>query len=76
MSYSGQMLKERNDQICKCITEMKKQRSELNFLINKQQEEKLKLQTEIERITYKLSLVSGRLIFLAQKWRLNSFSDN
>ncbi|KAF5284657.1 hypothetical protein FQR65_LT13488 [Abscondita terminalis] len=58
MSFSGTILKERNEQIVKYISELKTQRNELNFLIDKQQEEKFKLETEIRRITYKLSLLN------------------
>lgn len=64
MSFSGLELKERNEKICNCIKELKVQRNELDFLIEKQQEEKIKLQTEIERITYKLSLVRSLLLYI------------
>ncbi|XP_018326657.1 uncharacterized protein LOC108737956 [Agrilus planipennis] len=56
-----QDLKVNIDLIVKCIEELKLQRSELSLLIEKQLKEKNCLEAEIERITYKLGLLSKNL---------------
>ncbi|KAK5638586.1 hypothetical protein RI129_012881 [Pyrocoelia pectoralis] len=59
MSGSKDILMSNNEKIIKCITDLKNQRNELDFVINNQQEEKLKLQTEAERITFKLGIIKN-----------------
>lgn len=58
MSFSGTELKECNDKIVSYVSELKKQRTELNYLIERQMEEKKDLQLEMERIAYKLKVAS------------------
>lgn len=53
----GRELKENNEKIVHCLLEMRTQRDELVFLIQKQREERKKLEVEMERLTYKLCLV-------------------
>lgn len=57
----GQELRENNEKIIECILLLREQREELIFIIEKQYEERKKLETEMERITYKLCLVSFSL---------------
>ncbi|XP_031331076.1 13 kDa deflagellation-inducible protein-like [Photinus pyralis] len=58
MSQPKDTLAGNNDKIIKCIADLKKQRKELEFLIGKQQEEQSTLQTEMERITLRLGVIS------------------
>jgi hypothetical protein len=58
MSDSGHELRENNEKIVKLMSLLKKQRDEMNYLIEKQQLEKGRIETEIEKLTFKLSLVS------------------
>lgn len=58
MSELGRELSDHNHQIVKCILELHEQRDELAMLIKLQLDEKAKLESEIERITYKLGVVS------------------
>lgn len=59
MANIGDELNDRNDKILKFIRELKLQRDEINYLINKQEEERYRLQAEIQRITYKIALVNN-----------------
>lgn len=54
----GQELRTNNDKIVECILLLREQREELAYIIGKQYEERKKLETEMERITYKLCLVN------------------
>lgn len=54
-------LRENNDKICNYICNLKSQREELIYIIEKQYDERKRLETEMERITYKLCLV--RLLY-------------
>lgn len=72
MSETGEELRENNEKIVKLIQELKAQRDEMNVLIVKQEEEKSHLETEIERITYKLTLVK-QLLPNNAAFRINSF---
>lgn len=63
MSELGRELSEHNHQIVNCISELHQQRDELDMLIKLQKEEKLKLESEIERISYKLGVVSTNISF-------------
>lgn len=58
----GQELKQNNEKIIECIVLLREQRDELAFIIERQYEERKKLETEMERITYKLCLVSLTII--------------
>lgn len=55
---SGQKLSENNELIVKCILELKQQHEEMCLLLKKQQDERSKLQAEMDRIAYKLLLVN------------------
>ncbi|XP_023020511.1 uncharacterized protein [Leptinotarsa decemlineata] len=69
----GRELRENNEKIVECILLLKEQRDELTFIIDKQQEERKKLETEMERITYKLCLINKSL---AQRIKAKSSYDN
>lgn len=58
MSDSGHELRDNNEQIVKLINQLKKQRKDMNYLIEKQELEKGRIQTEIEKLSFKLTLVS------------------
>ncbi|CAG9820598.1 unnamed protein product [Phaedon cochleariae] len=69
----GQELRENNEKIVECILLLRDQRDELGFIIERQYEERKKLETEMERITYKLCLVrifKGNLYLSKFKLRL------
>lgn len=53
----GKEVKENNEKIVRYLLELKSQRDELMFLIQKQVDEKAKFEMEMERLTYKLCLV-------------------
>lgn len=53
----GKEVKENNEKIVRYLLELRAQRDELMFLIQKQAEEKAKFEMEMERLTYKLCLV-------------------
>lgn len=57
MSETGSELRNNNEKIVKFMILLKQQRDEMSFLIQKQKEEKNRIQTEIEKLTFKLSLV-------------------
>ncbi|XP_044261445.1 cilia- and flagella-associated protein 251-like [Tribolium madens] len=61
MSDSGHELRENNEKIVKLMSILKKQRNEMNYLIEKQKEEKNRIQNEIEKLTFKLSLLTKSL---------------
>ncbi|XP_068902429.1 putative autophagy-related protein 11 [Tenebrio molitor] len=61
MSDSGHELRENNEKIVKLMSLLKKQRDEMNYLIEKQQLEKGRIETEIEKLTFKLSLLTKSL---------------
>lgn len=63
MSELGRELSSHNHQIVKCIQELHQQRDELGMLIQIQEDEKAKLENEVERINYKLALVNFSLRF-------------
>ncbi|CAG9857709.1 unnamed protein product [Phyllotreta striolata] len=54
----GRILKENNDKICDYICNLRTQRDDLVYIIEKQYEERKRLETEMERITYKLCLIN------------------
>lgn len=56
-SISGSELRLNNEKIVEYMRLLKKQKDEITFLIEKQEEEKVKIQNEIEKLTYKLTLV-------------------
>lgn len=58
----GQELRENNQKIVECVRLLREQRDELAFIIEKQYQERKKLETDMERITYKLCLVSFYLV--------------
>lgn len=58
MSEESPLLKEINDKIMMYLTDLKKQRDELNYLIEKQLSQKKELQIEIQRLAYKLKIVN------------------
>lgn len=58
MTDPGAKLRQNNDKIVHFIQTLKEQRAEIANLIEKQEVEKKKLEVEIERCTYKISLVS------------------
>lgn len=58
MSEESPPLKEINDKIMTYLSDLKKQRDELHYLIEKQLSQKKELQIEIERLTYKLKIVN------------------
>lgn len=57
MSDPGAELRINNEKIIEFLLTLRAQRNELQLIIEKQEEEKRRLQHEIERITYKLNLV-------------------
>lgn len=57
MSNTGRRLRENNEEILKYINQLREQRNELGFLVEKQKTEKAKLEEEMARISYKLGLV-------------------
>lgn len=59
---SGLKLSENNDKIVDCILELKAQYAEMCLLLKKQEEERVKLQAEMDRIAYKLLMVKKRAL--------------
>lgn len=53
----GKELRENSDKIVECILLLREQRAELAYIIERQYEERQKLENEMEKITYKLCLV-------------------
>lgn len=58
MTDTGEELNKNNEQIVKYMQELKSQRDAIHFLIKKQEEERYILQAEIQRMSYKLTLVN------------------
>lgn len=56
---SGQKLSTNNNTIVKCILDLKVQYEDMCLLLRKQEEERLKLEAEMDRIAYKLLLVKS-----------------
>ncbi|KAJ8909880.1 hypothetical protein NQ315_013514 [Exocentrus adspersus] len=54
----GKEVKENNEAIVHCLLELRKQRDDLEYLLEKQLEEKKTLEMEMERLTYKLCLIN------------------
>lgn len=54
-------LRENNEEILKYLNQLKEQREELYFLIERQNAEKTKIETEIQRLHYKLTLLTKSL---------------
>ncbi|XP_017769250.1 PREDICTED: uncharacterized protein LOC108557303 [Nicrophorus vespilloides] len=54
-------LKTNNDKIISYIQELKRQRDEVIHTIRKQEEEKALLNTEMERLAYKINIISKSL---------------
>lgn len=61
MSNTGRRLRENNEEILKYINQLREQRNELGFLVEKQKTEKAKLEEEMARISYKLGLIDKSL---------------
>lgn len=64
MSEPGEVLSDHNEKIVKLIKELKTQRDDITFLIAKQEEEQCRLQAEVERITYKITLVIEQIFLV------------
>ncbi|CAH1099552.1 unnamed protein product [Psylliodes chrysocephalus] len=65
-------LRENNDKICNYICNLKSQREELIYIIEKQYDERKRLETEMERITYKLCLINKSM---AQRIKTKNLYD-
>ncbi|XP_043273395.1 Sjoegren syndrome nuclear autoantigen 1 homolog [Venturia canescens] len=61
MSQHGAALQTYNQELVKCLEEMKTRRNELQTQIDSQEEEKNHLQREIEKLSYKLTRVDDSL---------------
>lgn len=61
MSEIGATLRANNEQIVHYLKTLKEQRDEINLIIQKQEQEMRRLQYEIERITYKMALITKSL---------------
>ncbi|XP_012262845.2 Sjoegren syndrome nuclear autoantigen 1 homolog [Athalia rosae] len=61
MSQHGAALQTYNQELVKCLEEMKVRRSELQVQIDSQEEEKHNLQREIEKLSYKLTQLNDSL---------------
>ncbi|XP_063926844.1 uncharacterized protein LOC135140284 [Zophobas morio] len=61
MSESGTELRNNNERIVKLMALLKAQRDEMTYLITKQQEEKHKIENEIEKLSFKLTLLTKSL---------------
>lgn len=61
-SPSGQKLTTNNQTIVNCILELKTQYQDMCLLLKKQEEERGKLQAEMDRIAYKLLLVTKKTL--------------
>ncbi|KAJ4442175.1 hypothetical protein ANN_12041, partial [Periplaneta americana] len=61
MSQQGAALQTYNQELVKAIEDMKRRRSELQQLIDQQEEEKTVLQREIEAMSYRLAQINGSL---------------
>ena len=61
MSQHGAALQTYNQELVKCLEEMKLRRTELQAEIESQEEEKNHLQREIEKLSYKLTRLNDSL---------------
>lgn len=61
MSQHGAALQAYNQELVKCLEEMKLRRMELQAQIESQEEEKNSLQREIEKLSYKLTRLNDSL---------------
>ncbi|XP_017883895.1 Sjoegren syndrome nuclear autoantigen 1 homolog isoform X1 [Ceratina calcarata] len=61
MSQHGAALQSYNQELVKCLEEMKMRRTELQAQIESQEEEKNYLQREIEKLSHKLTRVNDSL---------------
>ncbi|XP_054015172.1 microtubule nucleation factor SSNA1-like [Hylaeus anthracinus] len=61
MSQHGAALQAYNQELVKCLEEMKSNRTELQAQIESQEEEKNNLQREIESLSYKLTRLNDSL---------------
>ncbi|XP_033331594.1 microtubule nucleation factor SSNA1 [Megalopta genalis] len=61
MSQHGAALQAYNQELVKCLEEMKTKRSELQAQIESQEEEKNNLQREIEKLSHKLTRLNDTL---------------
>lgn len=61
MSQHGAALQAYNQELVKCLEEMKSRRTELQAQIESQEEEKNNLQREIESLSYKLTRLNDSL---------------
>lgn len=61
MSQHGAALQTYNQELVKCLEEMKLRRAELQSQIESQEEEKNSLQREIEKMSYKLTRLNDSL---------------
>ncbi|XP_046736726.1 Sjoegren syndrome nuclear autoantigen 1 homolog [Diprion similis] len=61
MSQHGAALQTYNQELVKCLEEMKLRRTELQVQIDSQEEEKNNLQREIEKMSYKLTQLNESL---------------
>ncbi|XP_043509477.1 Sjoegren syndrome nuclear autoantigen 1 homolog isoform X2 [Frieseomelitta varia] len=61
MSQHGAALQAYNQELVKCLEEMKLRRTELQAEIESQEEEKNHLQREIEKLSYKLTRLNDSL---------------
>ncbi|KAK2576785.1 hypothetical protein KPH14_005428 [Odynerus spinipes] len=61
MSQHGAALQTYNQELVKCLEEMKLRRAELQAQIESQEEEKNNLQREIEKMSYKLTRLNDSL---------------
>ncbi|XP_076282801.1 microtubule nucleation factor SSNA1 [Lasioglossum baleicum] len=61
MSQHGAALQTYNQELVKCLEDMKAKRGELQVQIDSQEEEKNNLQREIEKLSYKLTRLNDSL---------------
>ena len=61
MSQHGAALQAYNQELVKCLEEMKSRRTELQAEIESQEEDKNNLQREIEKLSYKLTRLNDSL---------------
>jgi len=61
-SAQGSTLQGYNNELVKCIEDLREKREELNKLILKDEEDKAKVQKEIALLTDRLKKVNGKLL--------------
>ncbi|XP_057669921.1 uncharacterized protein LOC130902106 [Diorhabda carinulata] len=69
----GRELKENNEKIVEYIVCLRQHREELTYIIDKQYKERKKLETEMERVTYKLCLINKSM---AQRIKTKKLYDD